>query len=550
MADTKQHAVLIVGGGPAGLVLAIELGRRGVPCIVFDQESAPPAFPKANNSTARTMEHYRRLGFADEIRTLGLPEDHPSDVSYHTRYSRHGIARLHWPSRREVLANRQRNDPRWPTPEPLHRGQQMFIEATLRRQAARWPAIELRFGWRVETISQDADGVEIRARDAASGALETFRGDYAVGCDGPRSMVREAIGVRYEGHAAEERDFMGGRMLACYFRSPEFYQLGAGRSWQYWAINHQRRGAAIAIDGERFVLHTQLPRGTSGTLEYARETLEITAGTPFSYEMLGTAEWTAGFTLVAERYRNGRIFLAGDAAHLFTPTAGQGYNTSVDDVANLGWKLAAVWQGWGGPALLESYGEERKPIGERNTRFARSIAEHFKTLHLPSALEDDSQAGEAARAEIGRQMQQIAALEFDIPGITFGMFYAGSRLVAREHGAPPIDDPHNYVQHAMPGARAPHVWLGPGEALFDRFGRDFTLLKLDSAQDTEALEGAAQAKKIPLAVAAVQSDEAREAYRAGLALIRPDHFVAWRGERAPADPGALLDMAVGCTNQK
>jgi hypothetical protein len=336
-------------------------------------------------------------------------------------------------------------------------------------------------------------------------------------------------------------------MLASYFRAPAFYDMvhGGRKSWMYWGFNTQRKGVATAIDGERFVIHTQLPRGTKGTLAYGRETLELVAGRPFPYEMIGVAEWTAGFTLVAERYRVGRILLAGDAAHLFTPTAGQGYNTSVDDVCNLGWKLAAVCQGWGGADLLDTYEEERKPIGERNTRFARSVAEHFKTLNLPPHLEDASPEGESARAALGRRMQEIASIEFDIPGITFGMFYGGSRLVAREGGALPADDPHLYVAHATPGARAPHWWLNGKQALFDRFGRDFTLLKLDESIDTEPLERAAQARGIPLTVATVQNTDVRQLYDARLALIRPDHFVAWRGQQLPADAAALLEMAVG-----
>ena len=542
-----QHDVLIVGGDAAGLVLAIELGRRGVGAMVLEEDVDPPSFPKANNSTARTMEHYRRLGFADEIRRLGLPEDHPADVSYHTRFSNNEIARLHWASRREVMANRTKYDPRWPTPEPLHRGQQMLIEPVLKRHAGRWPSVQLRFGWRVEAISQDGGGMQVMALELATGGTRTFQGRYAVGCDGPRSFVRESIGVGYAGQAAEERDFLGGRMLASYFRSPAFYDMvhGGRKSWMYWGFNTQRKGVATAIDGEHFVIHTQLPRSIKGTMAYGRETLELVAGRSFPYEMIGVAEWTAGFTLVAERYRVGRILLAGDAAHLFTPTAGQGYNTSVDDVCNLGWKLAAVCQGWGGTDLLDSYEEERKPIGERNTRFARSVAEHFKTLNLPPHLEDSTPEGEAARAALGRRMQEIASIEFDIPGITFGMFYGGSRLVAHESGTLPADDPHRYVAHATPGARAPHWWLDGKEALFDRFGRDFTLLRLGESIDTGPLEKAARARGIPLTVAAVQNTDVHQLYDARLALIRPDHFVAWRGQPMPADATALLDMSVG-----
>jgi 2-polyprenyl-6-methoxyphenol hydroxylase-like FAD-dependent oxidoreductase len=325
----SSHRVAIIGGGPAGLVLAIELGRRGVPCLVFEQNAGPPTFPKANSTTSRTMEHYRRLGIAEDIRQLGLPDEFAPDISYHTRYAGYELARLRWPSRAEALRSRHRDDPHWPTPEPVHRAQQMLIEPVLKRHAERWPAVDLRFGWRADAIAQEAHCVHIRARELSSGNSAEFDTDYAVGCDGPRSIVREALGISYAGINAEDRTFMGGRMLAVYLDAPGIYEcLGLQPSWQHWALNRERYGVLIAIDGRgQFVFHVQLPRGVAGSLAYARESLALAAGRSFPCEILGSAEWTAGFTLVAERYGSGRIFLAGDAAHLFTPTAGLGYNT-------------------------------------------------------------------------------------------------------------------------------------------------------------------------------------------------------------------------------
>src|SRR5579864_2850469 len=380
--------VAIVGGGPSGLILAIELGRRGVPCVLLEEDPGPPTLPKANATTSRTMEHYRRLGFAAEIRALGLPEDYPQDIAYFTRYAGHELARLKGPSRREALAAREGVDARWPTPEPLHRVQQMYIEAVLKRQAEKWPAADVRFGWRARRVGARADGVSIEAEQLATGKVELIEADYAVGCDGPRSLVREALGVRYEGSSREERDFMGGKMLAVYIRAPAFYEaVRAPRAWQYWAINRGQRALMNAIDGkDLWVLHVQLPRGGETPTDYARESLLRATGREFHLEILGIAEWTAGYTLVAERFGAGRAFIAGDAAHLFTPTGGQGYNTSVDDVSNLGWKLAAACQGWGGDALLASYEAERKPVAQRNTGFARAMADSIGKIDISSNL--------------------------------------------------------------------------------------------------------------------------------------------------------------------
>jgi 2-polyprenyl-6-methoxyphenol hydroxylase-like FAD-dependent oxidoreductase len=546
----RRTKVVVAGGGPAGLLTAIELGRRGIACVLVEEDAGPPQFPKANATTSRSMEHYRRLGFAGEIRALGLPLDHPQDIAYFTRYATHEMARVPWRSRREAIAVREEAHSRWPTPEPLHRTQQMYIEPVLKRQAERWPSVDSRFGWRLVGMSSRRGGVSATLEEIATGRHEEFESDYLVGADGPRSIVRETLGIEYQGWSGEERDFMGGRMLALYFRSKAFYDLvPTRRCWQYWAVNRVRRSFLCAIDGEGLlVYHTQLPRGAAPTETFARESLALSTGREFPIEPIGTATWTAGFTLVAERYADahGRVFIAGDAAHLFTPTGGQGYNTAVDDCANLGWKLAAACEGWGGPRLLATYATERKPIGHRNTGFARAMADSIGRMAIPADLEDETPEGARSREVLGKQLADHCNREFDIPGIHFGVFYGGSPVVCDDGTPPPADDWHHYVPHATPGARAPHLWLSEGVSIFDRFGRDFTLLRLGGAtHDAHAFAAAARRRGAKLDVIDVPSPEARELYGRDLVLVRPDHHVAWRGNAAPADPQAVVDRVLG-----
>jgi hypothetical protein len=342
-------------------------------------------------------------------------------------------------------------------------------------------------------------------------------------------------------------------MLAVYFRSPAFYEIvSAPRAWQYWAVNRERRGLVCAIDGAGlFVYHTQLRPGAQASEAFARSALKQSTGREFPFELLGIGEWTAGFTLVAERFQDAgddpRILLAGDAAHLFTPTGGQGYNTAVDDASNLGWKLAAACEGWGGPALLASYDAERRPIAHRNTGFARAMADSIGRSVIPPQLEEASAAGVECRRAAGAGLLAHCKSEFDIPGIHFGVFYGASPIIAGDGSPPPPDDWHRYVPHGTPGARAPHVWIEDDVSIFDRMGRDFTLLALDGARDEDAsaIAGAAAECGVPLDVVKVQSGEARDIYGTDLVLVRPDRHIAWRGNRAPADPMALLAQVTG-----
>jgi hypothetical protein len=316
-------------------------------------------------------------------------------------------------------------------------------------------------------------------------------------------------------------------------------------------VNRDRRAFMASVNGrDQFNFHTQLKPGESEQISdtEAKAMFEKAFAAPLDIEIIARSAWNAGYTLVAEKFQRGRIFLGGDAAHLFTPAGGLGYNTAVEDAVNLGWKLAAVLKGWGGEALLETYGTERQMIARRNTAYARGFADSVGLFALPSALEAGGPDGDAARKITGDHYNHHARFEFNIPGITFGGRYDGSPIVVTDGTAPPPDSPNTYVPTACPGGRAPHLWLDSDRSLYDALGFEFTLLVLNQhAAGAEKFRAAAETQKIPLSVVPVTADGSRNLYGADLALIRPDQIVAWRGD-ASADAARVLHQATARPN--
>jgi 2-polyprenyl-6-methoxyphenol hydroxylase-like FAD-dependent oxidoreductase len=548
---TLSTDVLIAGAGPCGLMLAIELGRRGVRCLVVDPKADTAFNPQANATQARTMEHFRRLGFAHEVRALGLPADHPTDIAYFTRFAHHELARLTLPTAAEAVARVKSMAGSWSAAELPHRVSQKFVERVLRRHAEAEPTV--RVHWRTALVSFEAadDHVAAVLQGPDGAPPETVRAAYLVGADGARSGVRRALGIGWRGDTGVKRAFMGGTMFAAYLRAPAFRAASPhAPAWMHVTVNPERRVFMCAVDGRgEYAFHAALHEGESadgwGAAD-ARRLFAQACGAEVPCEVLSTGTWTAGHSLVAERFHDGgRVFLAGDAAHLFTPTGGLGYNTAVDDAVNLGWKLAAVLQGAGGPVLLASYDAERRPVAQRNTGYARRFADSVGLYPATAALEAAGPEGEAARAAAGAHLAAHAKLEFNIPGVTFGARYDGSPVIVPDGGTPPPDDPNVYVPSAVPGGRAPHAWLADGRSLFDSLHFGWTLLRLGAdAPAADTFADAAAARRLDLRVVAHADPTLRALYEAPLVLVRPDQVVAWRGERA-GDAAAVLARVSG-----
>jgi 2-polyprenyl-6-methoxyphenol hydroxylase-like FAD-dependent oxidoreductase len=432
----------------------------------------------------------------------------------------------------------------------MQRANQMYVEDFLLKHARTRPNIELRFGWQADHFSQNADSVSLTATHIADGQTEDWRARYLIGCDGGHSSVRRALGIRYSGYDRLEQAYLGGRMISTYLRAPTLYRdyLGRRRAWMYWVVNPELRSTLFTLNGKDEFMFWTKPKDANAPPDDAavRHALFRCIGAEVPVEIIGHQPWTAGAALVAERFSDRRIMLAGDAVHLFTPTGGFGMNTGVDDVANLSWKLAAMLQGWGGKSLLDTYESERKPIAVRNTRAARAIAKQVGVLDIPADVEEDSAAGAAQRLELGAQIATYLGTQFAPLGVELGARYDSSPIIASDEAAP-TDSIVQYIPTGQPGGRAPHSWLGAGrgigDSLYDRLGNGFTLLRLGSKPpDAASFAAAAQERGVPLDIL---DAAARDLYGADLALIRPDQHIAWRGDTSPADAGAVLARVTG-----
>ena len=541
MSETNV-SVLIVGGGTVGLHLAMELGWRNVDCLLVNQRPSTPDHPKGSTINSRSMEHMRRLGIASEIRKAGLPPDHITDICYVTRLAEWELGRIHMPTSREKI----RNPGPWGstelTPEPIHRCNQFYFEKIMRAHAESFTSTDLRFHWQLNSFEDRDDHVRVEIENLSSGCTETVICEYMIGCDGGRGNVRRQLGIAYQGRESSGRLFYDGEMLSIYVHALDIADIRRmAVAWHYWTINPKGRVDFITLDGKGdYVLLAEVEPGVTRTEIDARGIVQNAIGAETPFDIISVQEWTAGLALVADRYQRGRVLLAGDSVHLFTPSGGFGFNTGLDDAANLAWKLAAVCHGWGSPKLLDTYETERRPIGIRNTGASGDYANRIASLAFPDYVDEDSDRGAEARASLRAELETFKE-EFASMGIVLGARYDGSPLIVGDGTSPPPDDRARYTPSACPGGRAPHYWIEEKHSLYDRLGPDFNLLRLGpDAPDSDPLTAAAGRLGIPLTVVAVDEPGILELYEQPLALVRPDQHVAWRGAALPDNPDVLL----------
>jgi len=533
-ADVPQETeVLIIGGGPVGLSAAVELGRRGVDCMIVEPRlTVSQLRPRAKTTSARTMEHFRRWGLVERLREVApLKVDWSQDVVFCTTLLGHEVMRFTHcfgltPQRTEVFA------------ESGQQIAQPLVEEVLREAVTTLESCHLCLGWSLHTLQQHDDGIETTIMNER-GEQRQIRASYVVGCDGARSVVRAAMGSHYVGTSDLRPNF------GFVFRAPGLAERQPhGPAVQYWVLNPACPGVLGRMDMEDqwWVIANGVPVEVGQADPHAL--IHGLVGTQIDAEVLGTDPWTARM-LLADRYRNGRVFLAGDAAHLNPPWGGHGFNTGIGDAVNIGWKLAAVLDGWGGDGLLESYEAERRPVAERTIREATTNMSVLAPELGHPELEASGRVGEQARHAAAQTIQAAKDREFHSLGIVLGYHYDASPVVV-DDGTPPLPEGQNYEPTARPGARLPHLWLPDGASLYDRLGNGMTLLRLRDEVDAGPLLEAAATCGVPLDVLELRDETLEERYGASLLLVRPDQHVAWRGAAVDLQTaGTIIDWVRG-----
>ncbi|TFZ00594.1 monooxygenase [Ramlibacter henchirensis] len=538
--------VFVAGAGPVGLTLAMDLASRGAKVTLAEiRRYAEPPSVKCNHVSARTMERFRRLGVAGKLRDAGLPADYPNDVVFRTSMCGIELTRIPIPSRADRYSSREGPDTWWPTPEPPHRINQISMEPILLEHTAALPGVKLLNRHEVLRFTQDDAGVQTTVRDLDTQQERTILARYLVGCDGGSSTVRKQIGARLEGTPVVQR------VQSTFIRAPRLREMLQGKpAWCYYSINPRRCGTVFAIDGHsKWLVHNHLNPNEPEFDSIDRDTSIrniLGVGPDFEYEVISKEDWV-GRRLVADRFRDRRVFLAGDAAHLWVPYAGYGMNAGIADALNLSWLLGARLQGWGDEAILEAYEAERQPITEQVSHFAMDHAAKMIRARsaVPPNIEAPDAEGQEARDGIAREAYELNVQQFCCAGLNFGYYYDRSPIIASDGESPPGYSMGDFTESTVPGCRAPHFWLEDGRSLYDALGQGYTLLRFDPRADVSAFQSAAARRGMPLTLLDISQRHVPAPYRHKLVLVRDDQHVAWRGDAVPADPEALVGMLCG-----
>ncbi len=541
MSRRLHTSVLVVGAGPIGLSLALDLAWRGVDCILIDQGDGTMPHSKIGLISVRSMELFRRWGIVDRVRQCGFPDDYPLNMVFCTSLAGYTIGVSEYPSARDDL-------PTSVSPETKQRCPQLWLDPILARCVGEYERARILYHCELLSFEQTSGGVTAKTRDVRTNESLTIEAQYLVGTDGARSTVRRALGIRMEGDPALSHS------MSIYIRSPGLLKRhDKGPAERYLMVASDGLwGNLTVIDGDALWRLTVLGSATRQEAEEfdARAwVLRCFGNDSIPFEIDAVLPWRRS-RLVAERFGRGRVFMAGDAVHTMSPTGGFGMNTGIADVADLGWKLDAVLQGWGGSNLLESYDAERRPAGWRNVNAAADNFQRLITDKDFSRVSDADAAGDQARRLLGAQLKEATRREWEVTGVALGYRYENSPICIADGTPPTPDDTINYIPTARPGHRAPHAYLPNGRSTLDLFGRGFVLLDFGGdARDVGAFDQAAQSGQVPLTVVPITDGKIAALYERKLVLVRPDGHVAWRADELECDAREIIDIVRGAAKQ-
>jgi 2-polyprenyl-6-methoxyphenol hydroxylase-like FAD-dependent oxidoreductase len=535
--------VLIVGGGPVGLGLALELALRDVKSVLVEQTDGVVRLSKMGHVSVRTMEHCRRWGVAESVRTSGFPADYPLNQVFCTGLNAQHITTLEFPSHADLMFNAV-------SPEHKQRCPQLWFDPILARELSNRPQATIRNHTRLVGFTQDESRVSALVEDVMAGVRSTIEASYLVGCDGAGSTVRQQLGIKLLGDAVLSYS------TGIYFTAPDLlkhHKMGAAT--RYWMVGEEGTwGNLTVVDAKhiwRLTITGSMERVEARNFDADYWVRRCLGRDDIEYSITAVLPWRRS-RLVAERYREGRVFLAGDACHVNAPNGGYGMNTGIGDSVDLGWKLAATLHGWGGAGLLDSYQKERKPIAQRNVNAAavnfNSTRPNLSYLHV----EEETEEGTAARATIARAMRESTRQEWESDGVHLGYRYENSPIVIPDGTPEPEDKLTQYVPTARPGHRAPHFYLD-GHSILDSFGTGFVFLCFTDQIDDMgviALTNAAASHAIPFVTKVITDPAAKTLYERRYVLVRPDGHVAWRSDTLDMEPAELLDIVSGRTGVK
>jgi 2-polyprenyl-6-methoxyphenol hydroxylase-like FAD-dependent oxidoreductase len=542
-ADSGIVPVLIAGAGPVGMTLALDLASHGIEATLLEPSASTTDNPRCNTTNARSMEYYRRLGLADSIRRAGLPLDHASDIVYVTTICGTELTRFRFSSSQAILDRVAEEFEEWPTPEPQHRVSQIYLEPILAAAVEASEYLTLCRGLRVTELNQLEDHVQVTAEDVNTGEQHQFRARYMVGCDGAASRVRKSIGAVLEGDSR-----VAERRVSVYFRSDALRdQFGDRPGWMYWWYGPKWRGSFVQLDGHSLYLcHSRVPVGMDPEDVDPDEVLEAAIGHTIAHEKIQVVRWDPR-RLVANNFRDRRVMLAGDAAHVWLPIGGFGMNTGIADAVGLSWRIAANLQGWGGDRLFDDYQQERQSVGEATSQAALKLDSNMTAIGRDPELHADSERGRELRRAAAEAIEATDRQQWHSKGVQFGTRYSGSAGTVEDPDGESLESAivaiDEYVPSVLPGARLPHFWRPDGQSIFDLLGPDWTLIRAGAdAPDSSRLDAAARERGIPLISLDLPEAAPEDGFTRSLVLVRPDMFVAWSGNEVPEDAAGFFDQ--------